>query len=205
MLFRLHDCSKSQAATATIMVKSNALRNRAILQETPRRVTATKTERRIHSHSRQHVAKGSSPMVMYIAIALLLIVIAACLMMYIHLIGIYYSHSPRTSLSLPTQPSDESHFERKKTLYPPPFPEITRTPIHLSPEALEMCTRTLWHTVETTTIVLPNEETFIHTGDIDDLWLRVRLPFFYCLFSSFRCYPSQVFVWLLFFRLLSIG
>jgi len=42
----------------------------------------------------------------------------------------------------------------------------------LSEEALEMCTRTLWHTLETTTIVLPNKETFIHTGDIDDLWLR---------------------------------
>jgi meiotically up-regulated gene 157 (Mug157) protein len=35
-----------------------------------------------------------------------------------------------------------------------------------------MCTQTLWHTVETTTIVLPQGETFIHTGDIDDLWLR---------------------------------
>jgi uncharacterized protein len=35
-----------------------------------------------------------------------------------------------------------------------------------------MCTRTFWHTLETTTIVLPNTETFVHTGDIDDLWLR---------------------------------
>ena len=35
-----------------------------------------------------------------------------------------------------------------------------------------MCTKTLWHTLETTTIVLPNNETFVHTGDIDDLWLR---------------------------------
>jgi len=43
---------------------------------------------------------------------------------------------------------------------------------HLSQAALDMCTRTLWHTLESTTIVLPNKETFIHTGDIDDLWLR---------------------------------
>jgi meiotically up-regulated gene 157 (Mug157) protein len=35
-----------------------------------------------------------------------------------------------------------------------------------------MCTKTLWHTLETTTIVLAHAETFIHTGDIDDLWLR---------------------------------
>jgi meiotically up-regulated gene 157 (Mug157) protein len=44
--------------------------------------------------------------------------------------------------------------------------------ITLSDEALDMCTRALWHTLETTTIVLPDGETFIHTGDIDDLWLR---------------------------------
>lgn len=42
----------------------------------------------------------------------------------------------------------------------------------VSDQVIEMCSRTLWHTVETTTIVLPNHETFIHTGDIDDLWLR---------------------------------
>jgi uncharacterized protein len=42
----------------------------------------------------------------------------------------------------------------------------------LSTNALDMCTQTLWHTIETTTIVLPHDETFIHTGDIDDLWLR---------------------------------
>jgi meiotically up-regulated gene 157 (Mug157) protein len=59
--------------------------------------------------------------------------------------------------------------------FPPAFPVISRGEgTKLSAEALEMCTRTLWHTLETTTIVLPNEEAFIHTGDIDDLWLRVR-------------------------------
>jgi Metal-independent alpha-mannosidase (GH125) len=56
--------------------------------------------------------------------------------------------------------------------FPPLYPKITRTGVQLSPEALKMCTRTLWHTVETTTIVLPDRETFVHTGDIDDLWLR---------------------------------
>lgn len=47
----------------------------------------------------------------------------------------------------------------------------TQKPI-VSEAVIEMCSRTLWHTLETTTIVLPNNETFIHTGDIDDLWLR---------------------------------
>jgi len=60
-----------------------------------------------------------------------------------------------------------------KVNFPPPFPKITRNDnISLSPEALDMCTRALWHTLETTTIVLPDGDTFIHTGDIDDLWLR---------------------------------
>ena len=42
----------------------------------------------------------------------------------------------------------------------------------LSKEAIDMCHRTLWHTLETTTFVLPNDETFVITGDIQDLWLR---------------------------------
>jgi meiotically up-regulated gene 157 (Mug157) protein len=58
----------------------------------------------------------------------------------------------------------------------------------LSSEALAMCSRALWHTLKTTTTVLgpkgsrwnrdknarPDDPggTFVHTGDIDDLWLR---------------------------------
>jgi meiotically up-regulated gene 157 (Mug157) protein len=65
-------------------------------------------------------------------------------------------------------------------IFPPAYPKLTRETAgsaatggtKLSPEALDMCTNTLWHTLETTTIVLPDGETFIHTGDIDDLWLR---------------------------------
>jgi meiotically up-regulated gene 157 (Mug157) protein len=60
----------------------------------------------------------------------------------------------------------------KRAAYPPLYPKITRNGAVLSKEALDMCTRALWHTLETTTIVLPDAESFIHTGDIDDLWLR---------------------------------
>lgn len=62
--------------------------------------------------------------------------------------------------------------EQQYSQFPPEFPKITRTPVTLSSEALDMCTRTLWHTMETTTIVLPDGETFVHTGDLDDLWIR---------------------------------
>lgn len=63
------------------------------------------------------------------------------------------------------------------TLFPPPYPirhhnNDEASHIQLSDEAIDMCTQTLWHTVESTTIVLPDSETFVHTGDIDDLWLR---------------------------------
>jgi meiotically up-regulated gene 157 (Mug157) protein len=61
----------------------------------------------------------------------------------------------------------------KKSDALPKFPVIDRqSGIELSQEAIDMCTQALWHTLETTTVVLPNRETFVHTGDIDDLWLR---------------------------------
>ena len=44
--------------------------------------------------------------------------------------------------------------------------------VQLSKEAVIQCHRALWHTLETTTIVLPNKETFVITGDIKDMWLR---------------------------------
>ena len=55
--------------------------------------------------------------------------------------------------------------------FPPKFPVMMRNNT-LSTTILEMCERTLWHTLETTTIVLPEGDSFIHTGDINDLWLR---------------------------------
>ena len=52
--------------------------------------------------------------------------------------------------------------------FPPKFPVMMRNNT-LSTTILEMCERTLWHTLETTTIVLPEGDSFIHTGDINDL------------------------------------
>ncbi|KAL3782710.1 hypothetical protein ACHAW5_005920 [Stephanodiscus triporus] len=42
----------------------------------------------------------------------------------------------------------------------------------LSDRAISQCHNALWHTLETTTTILPNNETFVITGDIPDLWLR---------------------------------
>jgi hypothetical protein len=55
----------------------------------------------------------------------------------------------------------------------PKYP-INHQAIHipLSIQAIHQCNRALWHTLETTTTILPNNETFVITGDIPDLWLR---------------------------------
>jgi len=42
----------------------------------------------------------------------------------------------------------------------------------LSDQAIYQCHKALWHTVDTTAYVLPNNESFVITGDIQDLWLR---------------------------------
>mmetsp|Transcript_37209 Transcript_37209/g.42471 ORF Transcript_37209/g.42471 Transcript_37209/m.42471 type:complete len:536 (+) Transcript_37209:40-1647(+) len=55
--------------------------------------------------------------------------------------------------------------------FPPKYPIVSRSQ-KLNQNILAMCERTLWHTLKTTTIVLPEAETFIYTGDIDDLWVR---------------------------------
>jgi len=59
--------------------------------------------------------------------------------------------------------------------FPPKYPvahNFHADAVKVSDDVIDMCTNALWHTVETTTIVLPDGESFVHTGDIDDLWLR---------------------------------
>mmetsp|Transcript_20252 Transcript_20252/g.40411 ORF Transcript_20252/g.40411 Transcript_20252/m.40411 type:complete len:562 (-) Transcript_20252:288-1973(-) len=59
-------------------------------------------------------------------------------------------------------------------VFPPRYPAVTAdaNPARLPPGVLSMCAGALWHTLRTTTVVLPEDQTFVHTGDIDDLWLR---------------------------------
>ncbi|KAL7530653.1 hypothetical protein ACHAWF_003462 [Thalassiosira exigua] len=42
----------------------------------------------------------------------------------------------------------------------------------LSDRAVRQCHLALWHTVRTTATVLPNDESFVKTGDIKEMWLR---------------------------------
>ena len=59
--------------------------------------------------------------------------------------------------SLPNYPIDHRHLDISH---------------RISDQAISQCHKALWHTLETTTYVLPDNETFVITGDIKDLWLR---------------------------------
>jgi meiotically up-regulated gene 157 (Mug157) protein len=69
--------------------------------------------------------------------------------------------------------NNNNEFYRSKQF--PKYPINHRNDVStttLSPEAVTQCHKALWHTLETTTFVLPNDETFVITGDIKDMWLR---------------------------------
>ena len=40
----------------------------------------------------------------------------------------------------------------------------------LTDQAISQCNKALWHTLQTTVYVLPHNETFVISGDIQDLW-----------------------------------
>jgi meiotically up-regulated gene 157 (Mug157) protein len=80
----------------------------------------------------------------------------------------YLSHLKRVSENAPSRGVASDYQPLLSSL----SPTTPRQQCSTLATALEMCTQTLWHTLETTTIVLPDGDTFIHTGDIDDLWLR---------------------------------
>ena len=69
---------------------------------------------------------------------------------------------------------DERSSTTSNNIFPPHYPVVSveATTTALGEDILEMCANTLWHTLRTTTIVLPKDETFVHTGDIDDQWGR---------------------------------
>jgi len=140
---------------------------------------------RLRRKRKRAVDPSSKMIVSYLAIAFLLVIIVSCLGMYVFLLEGVFGAPNWSALFYGIWGFLLSRFGWTATSsipFPPPFPIITRNEGGtLSKDALEMCTRTLWHTVETTTIVLPNAETFIHTGDINDLWLLLRVPTCTCI------------------------
>ncbi|KAL7477040.1 hypothetical protein ACHAW6_002858 [Cyclotella cf. meneghiniana] len=71
--------------------------------------------------------------------------------------------------------NSDHHVDDSATKKIPKFPIDNRNDlpsIALSQHAVTQCHRALWHTLETTVYVLPNDETFVITGDIRDMWLR---------------------------------
>jgi uncharacterized protein len=97
------------------------------------------------------------------------------------------SEKMKTSTSDYTKLQDKSSFDS----FTPKFPIRSRN-LSLEEETLKMCDKALWHTLETTTIVLPDGDTFIHTGDIDDLWLRDSAAQIHPLLIPFGNRPSLV-------------
>ena len=91
-----------------------------------------------------------------------------------HISDTQQEHDPSSETKKPVQSAIQPMLRNKAAStisFPPKYPVMSRNHA-LNEETLSMCDRTLWHTLETTTIVLPDGDTFIHTGDIDDLWLR---------------------------------
>ena len=70
---------------------------------------------------------------------------------------------------------DEGQQKQAHNVRLPKYPIIHRTssqPRQLTDQAILQCHKALWHTVGTTVSVLPNNETFVITGDIKNLLLR---------------------------------
>lgn len=74
--------------------------------------------------------------------------------------------SKRTPFQLPAYPMNHRLNHQNES------PEVLQGGVGLSNKAITACNHALWRTLETTTLVLPNNETFVFTGDIYDLWLR---------------------------------
>lgn len=63
-----------------------------------------------------------------------------------------------------------SLWPRYDNLYPPLFPR--KYIVQLSAEVVTMCSNTLWHTIESTTVVLPHGDTVIFTGTLRHMGVR---------------------------------
>jgi hypothetical protein len=140
--------------------------------------------RRIPANTPKNGAKAGATRGGTIVFALLVVILSSVLMALSYMLLYLWSDSDSESWKHVKLPHIRGHDASTNISlhsalggFPPAYPKITRETgaaagTKVSQAALEMCTNTLWHTLETTTIVLPDGESFIHTGDIDDLWLR---------------------------------
>ena len=143
----------------------------------------TSTNRREQRKKRRKARTGArsgsgatNPLVCFFAglIIITIIVLVLGVGVAVGVVGSNYYSDRRKARSLRKFEADNAVITPTDNVFPPPFPVVSAqsTTTSLSKDVLDMCANTLWHTLKTTTIVLPNDESFIHTGDIDDLWLR---------------------------------
>jgi hypothetical protein len=167
------DVSSLSSPTGSSGTSSRPIR-KSRLRRTQQGSSTNKPKKNVHSGAT--VSSGGETPIVF---ALLVVILSGVLVVLGWILLMLWSNDTPDFSKLGGHAEDASH--TTLGLFPPAYPKMTRdvgsaleaaTATKLSPEAIEMCTNTLWHTLETTTIVLPDNETFIHTGDIDDLWLR---------------------------------
>jgi len=147
--------------------------------------SATRLEERKKRRRKPRTAAGTSsgatnPLVGFFVILIALTVLALVLGlgMTFGVLGTNYYNDRRKATALRRFAEDNAVITPTHNVFPPPFPVVSThqstaaAAAELSRDVLDMCANALWHTLKSTTIVLPHDETFIHTGDIDDLWIR---------------------------------
>jgi len=131
---------------------------------------------RAGAHGRSQGAGAINPLVGFFIglIVITSVVLVLGLGVAVGVVGSNYYSDRRKASALRRFAAENAVTTPTDNVFPPSFPVVSAhsTTTSLSKEVLDMCANTLWHTLKTTTIVLPNDESFIHTGDIDDLWLR---------------------------------
>ena len=151
----------------------------------PKISTVQKRRRKANRNKRRRKATNLSNMCVIAIVfgAILGVVVLGILVVKVFWIGYSWASGGGDSTTTSTKRTNQamtrlfSLDDRRPAIQYPKYPKRRYTQnipkdIQLSQEAIDMCTQTLWHTIETTTIVMPDGDTFVHTGDIDDLWLR---------------------------------
>ena len=153
--------------------------SRTVSQSSEQTSTSRREQRKKRRKARNGARSGSgadNPLVCFFVglIVITIIVLVLGVGVAVGVVGSNYYSDRQTARALRTFEADNAVITQTDNVFPPPFPVVSTqsTTTSLSKYVLDMCANTLWHTLKTTTIVLPNDESFIHTGDIDDLWLR---------------------------------